>query len=286
MRKTVFLSSTGADLGPYRAQIIEDAPGHDLFRIDFMEEWGARSRPPLALCRDKVHGSEIFVGLIGNYRGWEPEGDAGQRSVTEMEYDWALEFDKARLMFVAPKDFAGGVPASDGEPGERQSRFRSRILDGKTETADLKSFGDVHKLSKAVFRAIVNEIAYELSEEQVAAGNAKPDPFDPAARAGAAIAEEAGEMELSLEEMKAQGIGVEEIGARFEARAKAAEERGAQAFRESARNWKQLGAVAFIYDTAKAMDAYGKAAALDPEDGEALWYLGQLQTRAGYSDAA
>ncbi len=93
-------------------------------------------------------------------------------------------------------------------------------------------------------------------------------------------------MELSLEEMKAQGIGVEEIGARYEARAKEAEERGAQAYRESARNWKQLGAVAFVYDTAKAMDAYGKAAALDAKDWEALWYLGQLQQRGGYLPAA
>ena len=34
------------------------------------------------------------------------------------------------------------------------------------------------------------------------------------------------------------------------------------------------------------MDAYGKAAALDPEDWEALWYLGRLQKRAGYLHAA
>ena len=121
MRRTVFLSSTGNDLRPYRDQIIEDAPGHDLFRIDFMEEWGARSRPPLALCRDKVRAADIFAGLIGTYRGWEPEGDGRQRSITEMEYDWALEYGKARLMFVAPKDFAGGVPASDGEPANAEA---------------------------------------------------------------------------------------------------------------------------------------------------------------------
>jgi tetratricopeptide (TPR) repeat protein len=286
MRKTVFLSSTGADLGAYRTQLIEDAAGFDGFRIDFMEEWGARSRPPLALCRDKVHGSDIFVGLIGNYRGWEPEDDAGQRSITEMEYDWALEFEKARLMFLSPAGFAGGVPASDGEQGERQRRFRARILDNKKQTVDLKSFGDEQKLSKAVIRAINNELVYRSAAEQAAAGNAKPDPFDLAARAGAAVVEEAGEMELSLEEMKARGIGPEEIGARFEARAREAEERGAQAFRESAQYWKRLGAVAFVYDTAKAMAAYGKAAALDSQDWEALWYLGRLQKRAGYLDAA
>ena len=51
MRKTVFLSSTGTDLGAYRAQIIEDARGHDWFILDAMEEFGARSAPPIAFCR-------------------------------------------------------------------------------------------------------------------------------------------------------------------------------------------------------------------------------------------
>ena len=30
------------------------------------------------------------------------------------------------------------------------------------------------------------------------------------------------------------------------------------------------------------MAAYAKAAALDPQDWEALWYLGRLQQRGGY----
>ncbi len=62
MRKTVFLSSTGADLRDHRAQIIADARGHDWFRLDAMEDGGARSKPPLKLCRDRVDEADILVG--------------------------------------------------------------------------------------------------------------------------------------------------------------------------------------------------------------------------------
>jgi hypothetical protein len=49
MRKTVFLSSTGADLSAYRAQVIEDLRGHDWFRLDAMEDGRPRARAPLHL---------------------------------------------------------------------------------------------------------------------------------------------------------------------------------------------------------------------------------------------
>ncbi len=132
MRKTVFLSSTGADLSAHRAQLIEDLRGHDWFRLDAMEEWGARSRPPMHLCRERVAESHIFVGLIGHYRGWEPDGDNSQRSITEMEYDWAVDGNKPRLIFVAPANFEGAAPASDGDAGARQQAFRARLMQAET----------------------------------------------------------------------------------------------------------------------------------------------------------
>jgi hypothetical protein len=51
-----------------------------------------------------VRSAHIFAGLIGTYRGWKPEGDTARRSVTEMEYDWALEYRKPRLIY------SGGLP--------------------------------------------------------------------------------------------------------------------------------------------------------------------------------
>ena len=163
MRKTVFLSSTGKDLSAWRAQVIEDLRGHDWFRLDAMEEWGARSRPPLHLCRERVAECHIFVGVIGHYRGWEPDGDNRQRSITEMEYDWAADGGKPRLMFVAPDNFAGAAPASEGDGGARQRRFRARLMDA--ETVEARCFGSVHALSTAVLKALFNELFYEIAAQ-------------------------------------------------------------------------------------------------------------------------
>ncbi len=55
----------------------------------------------------------------------------------------------------------------------------------------------------------------------------------------------------------------------------------ASARKEAALSAKRLGALAFLYDTAKALSAYAEAADLDGSDWEALWKLGQLQQRAG-----
>jgi len=86
-----------------------------------------------------------------------------RRSITEMEYDWAAEAGKPRLMFVAPDDFAGAAPASDGDAGDA--------------------------LSAAVFKAITNELMADLA----ARARSAPAPAEPgrldAAMAGAVIAE-------------------------------------------------------------------------------------------------
>jgi tetratricopeptide (TPR) repeat protein len=291
MRKTVFLSSTGADLGPYRAQLIEDARGHDWFRLDAMEEFGARSALPIDFCRRRVEEADIFVGLIGTYRGWEPEGDNKQRSITEMEYDWAADAKKRRLMFVAPEDFSGSAPPADGEPGQRQRGFRTRVL--AENTADLRCFGSAHALSVAVFKALFNEVMYGLAAQAQSALPGAPGQLNAAAMAGAVIAEVAKEENLSLEALRARGLGADEIEALLTEQKRAAtarmtqhKEGEAQARKDAALAAKRLGSLAFLYDTAKALGYYAEAAALDGQDWEALLYLGRLHARAGDLSAA
>ena len=132
MRKTVFLSSTGKDLAPgaprsSKTCAATTGSGSTPWRN------GARARArPLHLCRERVAESHIFVGVIGHYRGWEPDGDNGLRSITEMEYDWAMDGNKPRLMLVAPDSFAGAAPASDGDAKARQQAFRARLMSDET----------------------------------------------------------------------------------------------------------------------------------------------------------
>ncbi len=61
---------------------------------------------------------------------------------------------------------------------------------------------------------------------------------------------------------------------------------GAQANKRAAQRFRQIGAYAFLNNTRKALDAYARAAELDPEDWEGWWRLGQLQLRYGDLKAA
>jgi hypothetical protein len=262
MRKTVFLSSTGNDLSDWRTQVIADARGYDLFRLNAMEEWGARSKPPLELCRNRVSDADILVGLIGHYRGWEPPGDAKQRSITEMEYDWAVEGNKARLMFVAPEGFAGATPASTGAEGDRQKAFRARLM--RAETVDHRCFGSAHALSAAVFRSINNHL-YEALQSQdedklvlstsrsVSTANIAPPLM----------------LNVNIQGMLDRGLAVEQIettlkemAIKSEADALRMEESALRARKDGAAAWKQIGSLFTDRDIEKAISAYVKAADL------------------------
>ncbi len=93
--------------------------------------------------------------------------------------------------------------------------------------------------------------------------------------------------------MQAQGLGSDEIEAlltkqKLAATARIArhKEGEAEARKDAALAAKRLGALAYPYDTGKALAAYAEAAELDPDDWEALWYLGQIQMRAGNLEGA
>ena len=58
------------------------------------------------------------------------------------------------------------------------------------------------------------------------------------------------------------------------------------AAKEEAALYRQRGALAYLNDTQAALRFYAKAEELDPDDGEGLFFLGQLQARAGYGLAA
>jgi Domain of unknown function (DUF4062) len=82
-RPTFFLSSTVMDLGVFR-----DAAVHVCQRLGIgvttMEEFGPDPRAAVAVCREKVER-----GLYAHRYGFVPEGFGG-RSITQLEYEWAV----------------------------------------------------------------------------------------------------------------------------------------------------------------------------------------------------
>ncbi|MEM7060388.1 MAG: DUF4062 domain-containing protein [Pseudomonadota bacterium] len=127
MTYRVFLSSTGADLQPYRDAAYEAIrmTGATCVR---MEDFEADPRRPAELCADEVQASDMLIGLIGFHYGGRIPPDQ-DRSFTELEIGTAAGHDPVipAYFYVAPP---GSVPATDqsGADLDAQRALRERLL--------------------------------------------------------------------------------------------------------------------------------------------------------------
>ena len=293
---TVFLSSTGRDLGPYRTAIRERMRRLDHFRCDAMETFGARDATALDFCRERVVAAEVFVGLIGHYRGWEPPGDNQQRSITEMEYDWATDAGKSRLMFVAPETMALGKDL-DGEPGadDRQTLFRRWVLSAHVVEQE---FGTPDQLAALVMAALANlhigqllkqmQRAPSVAAEAAAATAAATVAMPPKAETSSAdqaltsvLAELANDPEFARFLGNPAAVDVTKLEAALAARAGQRRTAGAAQLKSASADYRKLGEVLRFHDVAGAAKAFWEAARLDP-DNIATWTdAGDLAMSAG-----
>jgi len=107
-KPTVFISSTAIDLPEHRQQVSEACR-----RIGYepvgMEEWPAQDADAETLCPREVDGADLFIGVYGFRYGWVPPGH--QISITELEYDRAVDKGKPRLLYLyGRKLLAAGPP--------------------------------------------------------------------------------------------------------------------------------------------------------------------------------
>lgn len=127
-RPALFLSSTSADLAPFRQvalHVCQRLGAH----VIAMEEFGPDPRAAVELCREKVGTADLFLGLYAHRYGYAPEGFDG-RSITQLEYDWALAREPAvpLLLFVADDEFPWSPKLMDhGESWERLQAFIRRV---------------------------------------------------------------------------------------------------------------------------------------------------------------
>jgi hypothetical protein len=98
----VFLSSTAKDLAVHRAAVQERLARTGVFHCVYQENFGAQDAGAVDFCRRQAQSAELFVGLVGLRRGWEPDGDNAKRSITEMEHDWAREKGRRRYLWWRP----------------------------------------------------------------------------------------------------------------------------------------------------------------------------------------
>jgi hypothetical protein len=90
------------------------------------EQQGPADLTAAQFCRQAVQSSDIYVGVIGLRRGFEPDG---VRSITEMEFDWAGDAGIPRMIWLSPDHLRmDAAPMEDSALLRRQQTFRDRVL--------------------------------------------------------------------------------------------------------------------------------------------------------------
>ena len=152
---TVMVSSTVLDLREDREEVRSAC---ELLGM-FPKMMDNRPASPVDKVRDSlqmVDEADIYVGIIGNRYGDLP--DAFQKSITELEYDRAVERRIAIFMFLT-KD-ASSSPTENDEAQIRLKLFREKLDKGHT----CPRFGSPQELAKLVTAALARHVLqmYEM----------------------------------------------------------------------------------------------------------------------------
>jgi tetratricopeptide (TPR) repeat protein len=282
---SVFLSSTGLDLTPFREEIYARLISTGLFLCRRMEDFGAQDAGAVEYCQRTVKKCDLFVGLVGLRRGWEPDGH-DLRSITEMEHGWARDAGVKRYIWVTPDNLP--IPGDIWEPDEvraRQQAFRKGVMAHGERIVSRNGFASPDRLaSDVVERLLVEIVTTDLIRElrpelAVNPPISSPEEQKPAVAAAVEKLAEDRDIDLLALARNPEGADIAELEQKLRARA---EEHGAAA----AEYWRHIGALAFLHDTQKALAAYEKATAFDPAHPDGWRYLGELQYRLGDLDAA
>lgn len=121
-RIDVMISSTARDLPVHRQHAMDACVRQGMFPI-MMEHLPASDQDAITASMDMVDEAEIYLGIVGRRYGYIPSGH--DISITEMEYNRAIERDIPRLIFMMDDDHPVTDDAYD-DP-EKLAMFRLRL---------------------------------------------------------------------------------------------------------------------------------------------------------------
>ncbi|CAH2402698.1 DUF4062 domain-containing protein [Mesorhizobium escarrei] len=117
-----FISSTSLDLGEYRDGAREVCSRLAVVPIG-MESFESMGLGATAGSQAKVKEANVYVGIIANRYGYVEAGH--DKSVTELEFDYAGQHGLDRLCFVA--DAAAKLPTYSGDDQVKLAAFKARV---------------------------------------------------------------------------------------------------------------------------------------------------------------
>jgi hypothetical protein len=135
LRTAVFLSATSSDLGECRRRTSNILLEAGILPVA-QDYFGPDPRTIEGLLLDKIMAADAVVCLVGLAFGAAPivDGKVSGRSYTQMEYDFAVRYEKRIYIFVATDEFGHANPVDEPEDlRNSQAAHRKTILTGSTK---------------------------------------------------------------------------------------------------------------------------------------------------------
>lgn len=131
--KKAMISSTARDLPEHRKQVMEACQRVGVFAEKMMENLSAEDANALEVSLRLVDEADVYIGIFANRYGYIPTYDnPTDISITEMEYNRAVERGIPRLIFFAHDDHAWKKADFETGPGaEKLEQFKKRMGEGK-----------------------------------------------------------------------------------------------------------------------------------------------------------
>ena len=167
----VFISSTGKDLTDYRQAAIDVCVrlGLTPVAMEFFEAMGIGATNG---SKSKLDEADVYVGVIAHRYGYIEDGY--DKSVTEVEFDYAGEKKLKRLCFLLDPKHPWPQDAVDHENYKRLEKFKARI--NKLIRAQ---FTDVNSFKLALMQALMEWKKQAGIKDEKDAGQEKAPPTPP-----------------------------------------------------------------------------------------------------------
>ena len=147
----VFVSSTSIDLQEQREATFRAIQRLELIPV-VMESFGAHSRSPIEVCREKVGGCKYFVLIVGFMYGSAYEDGT---SFTEHEYECALESGaKIKVFMLSDNAEVKGAFIEKGAGAVKLETFKERLKKRHT----VQFFETAEQLGGLVKDALTEEL--------------------------------------------------------------------------------------------------------------------------------
>jgi tetratricopeptide (TPR) repeat protein len=130
-KSNVMISSTALDLPAHRKQALDACLRQDMFPM-MMEHLPANDAEAIAASLKLVDEANIYVGIFAHRYGYVPKMNNPQQiSITEIEYNRAVERNIPRLIFVIDKTHALTIDdVEQGAGAAKLKTFKERLQTG------------------------------------------------------------------------------------------------------------------------------------------------------------